>query len=898
MAKRRVIRGGNRSVKTRLLQLGASFTSPSRFKRYWLSAQGARRIGMIAGAFVLFIVAIFAFFAKDLPSPSKINAQIGAENTIFYDRTGQTQIYEVHGDKNRRIIQFNQMPKNLKDATIAIEDRNFYHEGAFSALGILRASITDLTRRGEVQGGSTITQQYVKNALLDPTDHTVTRKIKELILSLEIEQLYKKDDILKLYLNEIPYGSEAYGVEAACRTFFGTDQGSSPTCSQNLTLAQSATLAAMENLPTYYSPYGEHVDELKDRQRLVLDLMVKQGMITQKVADAAKLTPNTASTADLAAQIGIPPDHPKVQTDVTSYPHFALYAQEYLENKYGANTVENGGLKVITSLDIPKQTMMQQAMQDDPNGIKSVRRNNGSNIAMVSADPSTGQVLAMMGSYDPNDPTDGAFNVALANRQPGSSFKPFVYATLFGMNKNGCSSSSSCPTYGAGSTLYDVKTDFGGGYTPKDYSGQYSGVQSIRTALDNSLNIPAVKALYIAGITNSINTAHALGITTLNKSDPADNYGLSLVLGSGEVKLNDMVNGYESFANGGMHYAATPILKVTDPHNHVLEDNSKPKTAKRVLDPQIAYLIDNILSDNQARAMEFGLNSPLHIAGRTVAAKTGTTEQYNDAWTLGYTKQIVTGVWVGNNDDTPMSTQAVDIAAPIWHDYMAGFYDPVTKQRVQGALAESGEPTSDTWTAPPGIQTLTVDSYTGGAVTSSTRVRHTDIFPSWYKIPSICTMRAEIPDTDPSYSRWEPPVAALAARFGYSSGGGSTCNRTTAAPPTSTNPSVALSVTGSGPFQIVATVTPGTNPINQISLYDDDQLISSGTPNTDNTYSLSYTPTAPGSHTIKAVATDSQGNTGQTDTVVTYSGTGTTGGGGAGTPTTPQPPTNPRRTFP
>ncbi|HUC87293.1 MAG TPA: transglycosylase domain-containing protein, partial [Candidatus Saccharimonadales bacterium] len=779
-------------------------------------------------------------------------------------------------DKNRQIINYNQMPQNLKDATIAIEDKNFYHEGAFSGFGIIRAAFEDISHHGEVEGGSTITQQYVKNALLDPTDHTFTRKIKELILSLEIEQLYNKDDILKLYLNEIPYGSEAYGVEAACRTFFPSDQQGAPTCAQNLTLSQSATLAAMENLPTYYSPYGDNIDELASRQNLVLDEMVKQKMISQKQADAADIPLSTTTTTQLVPILSLSTT-PQVVTATGPYPQFALYAEEYLEGKYGANTVQNGGLKVITTLDITKQNMMQQTVSDDPQGIADVRRNGGSNVAMVTADPNTGQVLAMLGSYDPNaDP----FNVALASRQPGSSFKPFMYATLFSMNKNGCTTPSTtyCPTYGPGSTLYDVKTDFGGGYVPKDYSGTFSGVQSIRTALGNSLNIPAVKGLYIAGIQNSINTAHALGITTLNDPDPEDTYGLSLVLGSGGVKLADMVNGYESFDNGGLHYAATPILKVTDPHNHVLEDNSKP-TAKRVLDPQVAYLINNILSDNQAREMEFGLNSPLHIAGRTVAAKTGTTQEYNDAWTMGYSKTLVTGVWVGNNDDSPMDAEAVDIAAPIWHDYMAGFYDPVTKQQVPGILAESGEPTTDTWTAPPGIQTLTLDAYTGGPVTSHTRLKRTDIFPSWYKIPNRCTMTAEIPSTDPSYDNWETGVEPLAARYGYSSSPDSSCTAIGTAAQSS-QPSVQLSVTGADTdtLNITATVTSGSAPANQLTIYDNDQAIATPTINGSITYSFSYNPATNGSHVIKAVVSDSSGNTAQNEYTITVANAGTPSG--------------------
>lgn len=893
MAKRRVIRGGKQGFKARALEFLGSFTSPSRFKRYWLNAAGARRFGLIVGAGVLAVAAMFLYFAKDLPSPSKINARIGSQNTIFYDRTGQTKIYEVHGDKNRTVIDFNKMPDNLKNATIAIEDKNFYHEGAFSSIGLLRAVVVDLTHRGAYQGGSTITQQYVKNALLDPTDHSFTRKIKELILSLEIEQLYKKDDILKLYLNEIPYGSQAYGVEAACRTYFpGDKQGDGDMCAPHLTLAQSATLAGLANLPTYYSPYGEHTPALVERQHLVLNQMVTQHLINQPDADAAKLTQATFGT-----QLGLAAA-PQIGTAATQYPHFALYAQEYLENKYGANAVESGGLKVITSLDINKQNQMQQAIQDSPNGIAAVRRSKGSNVSMVSADPKTGQVLAMMGSYDANDPKDGAFNVALANRQPGSSFKPFVYSQLMKGN------------WGPGSTVYDVKTDFGGGYTPKNYSNTNYGVQSVRTALDGSLNIPAVKALYIAGVKSSVANAHALGITTLNDPNPQNTYGLSLVLGSGEVKLNDMVNGYESFANGGVHYDPTPILKVTDPHNNTLEDNSKPKTPKRVLDAQISYLMANILSDNKSRAYIFGTNNPLHINGRNVAAKTGTTENYNDAWTMGFSPDLVTGVWVGNNDNAPMTTEAVDIAAPIWHDYMAGFYNPKTKKSVSGALADY--PASSNWTAPPGIQTLTLDANTGGAVTVATRQRRTDVFPSWYKIQNAggvrsaqidrvsgnlatsCTppaavqtitagqIHAEISAADPLYSHWQPPVAALASRLGYSSGGGSIpTDSDTVHSCSDTKPSVAVSATGSNPLHITGNVTSGTFPANKLTVYFDDQVISTQSINGNTSYAFDYAPTSGGSHTIKAIVSDAGLYTAEGDTTVTTADP-STGPGGAG----------------
>ncbi|HEX7259808.1 MAG TPA: penicillin-binding transpeptidase domain-containing protein, partial [Candidatus Saccharimonadia bacterium] len=693
-----------------------------------------------------------------------------------------------------------------------------------------------------------------------------------------IDQLYKKNDILRLYLNEIPYGSQAYGVEAACRTFFPGNI-KDDNCSAQLTLSQSAMLAAVANLPTYYSPYGQHIDALKSRQALVLDLMADQKYITDAEADAAKIT-------DFAA-IGLAPA-PQIATQVSPYPHFAQYAQEYLEGKYGTRTVESGGLKVITSLDIKKQKLMQRAI-NGTNGIAAIRRGGGSNVAMVSADPKTGQVLAMMGSYDPNDKDFGAFNVALANRQPGSSFKPITYAAAMKGN------------WGPGSTIYDVKTDFGGGYSPKNYSGTHYGIQSMRSSLAGSLNIPAVKMLHIAGVKNTISTAHDMGISTLNK--PAGDYGLSLVLGSGEVKLNDMVNAFESFANGGVHYEATPILKVTDPRQRVLMDTSKPKKPKRVLDAQISYLVAHMLSDNRARQYIFGANNPLQVNGRTVAAKTGTTEHYNDAWTMGFSPDIVTGIWAGNNDNRPMSSSAVNIAAPLWHDYMAGYTDRQTREKVEGALDDY--PASSNWTAPPGIQTLTIDADTGGAITSATRSRRTDIFPGWYKVQAAggiksanidkvsgklateCTpqaavqnvtagqIHAEIPTTDPAYPRWQAPIAALAQRLGYASGVGSIpTERDTLHNCSDVKPSVNVSASGTSTLLITANVTSGTHTANSLTVYFDDQVISTQAINGSTNYSFAYNAPSSGSHTVRAVVTDTALYSGQDETTVTTTASG------------------------
>ncbi len=831
-----------RRRKTRQFKLQTLLNKfkPSRLKAYWFSKAGRKMALKIIGGGFLVIVAVFLFYAKDLPSPSKLNAIVGAQTTKFYDRTGQTVLYEVYGDKNRSVIDFNQMPDNIKQATVAVEDKNFYKHGAFSVFSILRAAFVDLFHRGSgIQGGSTITQQYVKNALLAP-DRSIGRKVKELILSIEIEQFYKKDDILKLYLNEIPYGTGAYGIEAASKTYFKHP-------ASQLSLDEAAMLAAIPRAPTYYSPYGQHTDDLIARKNLILDLMVEQKYVTQAQADAAK-------QIDVLAKI---PKTRNLYGNVIA-PHFVLYVQEQLEAKYGTKVVTEGGLKVITTLDLAKQKAAEDAIAKN---MKNVRALGGSNAALVSGDPKTGQILSMVGSYDFSDPDFGAFNVAISNRQPGSSFKPFVYATAWGKQ--------TAPTYGPGSTLYDVPTDFGGGYRPTNYSNHDYGVLSMRQSIGNSLNVPSVKVLYLAGVKESIATAHAMGITTLN--DDPGNYGLSLVLGSGDVKLVDMVNSYEAFAAGGQHNPSTPILKITDSKGATLEE-FKPPTPKKVIDPQVAYLMSNVLSDPSARTITFGNFAPFNVPGHTTAIKTGTTEFFRDAWTMGYTPSLVAGVWTGNNNNKPMSNVAGAIAAPIWHDFMVA------------ALA--GTPNED-FVRPPGIQTVTLDTNTGRLPGPSPKATRTDLFPSWYKAPAFtdsksatidkvsgllatdCTpplakqtaysseIHAEIPSSDPAYGRWEPPVAALAASLGYANGGSLPTASDNVHNCNDTKPSVTLTVNdiGSGVVDIKAQWSSGTFTVNKLDILMDDQIISTQQPGGSGTYEFDYQ--APnGSHTFKAIVTD------------------------------------------
>ncbi len=849
---RRTVRRGIASSRTKAHGLARFY--PKNVWSYLTSRQGLRMMAIVAGVGLAFVVGVFLWFAKDLPSPNKINARVSAQTTKLYDRTGQHVLVEIYGDKNRSLIEFNQMPQSIKDATVAIEDKDFYKHGAFSIFGLARAFSGIVFRDPSRGGGSTITQQYVKNALLTG-ERSYSRKIKELILAIEIEQLYKKDDILKLYLNEIPYGSTAYGVQAAAKTYFNKD-------AKDLTLSQSAMLAAMPQAPSYYSPYGQHRDALIARQHVVLDKMAEQKFITSQEAEAAKKD-------DIFAQLV--PYRP--YANVTA-PHFVQYVRELLEDKYGVKQTNEGGLKVITSIDVDKQKIAEEAVSKN---MTSVRKFGGSNAALVSADPTNGQVLAMVGSYDYGDEKFGTFNVAVADRQPGSSFKPITYSTLFKKN------------YGAGTTMYDVTTDFGAGYKPKNYTNRTYGVQSVRTSLASSLNIPAVKALYMAGVSDALRTAKDLGITTLNR--PADDYGLSLTLGSGEVKLTEMVNAYSAFPTGGQHRKPVYIMKVTDPTGKVLEDN-KPENnrPKQVLDPQIAYIISNILSDNNARTAlgVFSRNNPLTLGNRPVAAKTGTTEDYKDAWTMGYTTKVVTGVWAGNNDNTPMTQSASIVSAPIWHDYMA----EVTKN---DPIEQFSKPT--------GIKTVELDAQTGHAVTTSTKQKRSDIFPSWYKLSNSegvrsgkidkvskklatdCTppdaveevtagaIHAEIPANDPAYSRWEPPVAALARSLGYSSGGALPTENDDVHSCGDSKPSVSLSVTPSSGsvFTLTANVTAGKFTPTTITYLIDGVEISSQNISSGGVFSITNSPAA-GSHSYSVRVIDN-GYYSSTSNAITVSAT-------------------------
>ncbi len=605
--------------------------------------------GIGFGLVVLFIAGVFAYFYKELPNPDNINMRFIAESTKIYDRTGTHLLYDVHGEEKRTQIPYEQMPDTLKYATISLEDQNFYHHPGIELSAVARAAIADILHRGASQGASTITQQLIKQSVLTP-EKTLSRKIKEVILSLELERKFSKNEILAMYLNQIPYGSNAYGVEAAAQTFFGKH-------AKDLTLDESAMLASLPQAPSYYSPYGNHKDALKGRQEYALNQMAKLGYITQDQANQAK-------SVDIFAKI-------KQSSENISAPHFVMYVKEYLEKKYGTQTVEQGGLKVYTTLDWDKQQIAEKAVADGAD--KNSKLYNSGNAALVAMDPKTGQILAMVGSksyFKPSEPTgctpgkncvfEPNVNIATALLQPGSSFKPYVYLTAFEKG------------YTPETNIWDVDTNFstdsGAVYDPKNYDGKNSGLMQMKDALARSLNVPSVKTLYLAGVKDSIATAHKMGITTLNQPD---SYGLSLVLGGGEVKLLDHVNAFSTFATDGFHHDTTAILRIEDSKGNILEKYTQ-NDGEKVVDEKYIAMIDYILSTNSLRAPVFGDKNPLSFDNRPVAAKTGTTNDWRDGWTIGYTPSIAVGVWAGNNDHSKMKPGAdgIFVAAPIWRSFM------------------------------------------------------------------------------------------------------------------------------------------------------------------------------------------------------------------------------------
>jgi 1A family penicillin-binding protein len=694
------------------------------------------KLTLVFLAGILLLIGAFAWYSRELPQPDKLLSRDIAQSTKIFDRTGNHLLYEVHGDQKRTLVLFKDIPDYAVKATLTLEDRHFYEHSGFSLWGMFRGVILNLLQGKRPAGGSTLTQQLVKNAILT-NDRSIIRKIKELVLSYQIERKYTKDQILQMYFNEIPYGSTAYGIEAAAYNYFGKS-------SKEITLAEAALLASLPQRPTYLSPYGSHLDQLYGRQQYCLDQMAELGYITKAEAEAAKKEKLVFKQ--------------KIEGIVA--PHFIFYIKELLSDKYGDKTVEQGGLKIISTLDFDLQQKAEKIITDQVE--KNQKNFNASNAALVSIDTATGQILSMVGSKDFFDEKiDGQVNVAISPRQPGSSFKPMVYTAAWQKG------------YVPETMLYDLETTFPStqkSYVPHDYDGKERGPVSLRQALAGSLNIPAVKLLYLVGVKNVINFSNDLGYTTLTNPD---RYGLSLVLGGAEVKLLEHTNAFATLAREGKFMPSTPILKVEDSNGKVLEEFEQPR-AKKVIEPNIARITSDVLSDNNARAYIFGASNHLTLPDRPVAAKTGTTNDFKDAWTMGYVPSLATGVWVGNSDGSEMKKGADGsmIAAPIWQNFMIEALrgKPITSfnkpsYEIPNKPMLGGDAT--------GVK-VKIDKMTGLLATEDTpsQLIEERFYKQTHEILQYVNKDdplgpvPENPSADPYYQAWEEPVMKWAEKQG------------------------------------------------------------------------------------------------------------------------------------
>lgn len=586
---------------------------------------------------LVFIALIIIYFFKDLPDIKDLGHRISKESFTIYDRTGTVILYDQTQQENRQYLNFDEIPEVVKKATMAAEDDDFYTHGPIDAKSLIRAIIENIVELGQGSGGSTLTQQLARNAFLT-TERSAVRKIREMILSFYLEKEYSKDMIFEMYLNQVPYGYNAYGVESASQLYFSKNV-------KDINLNEAAYLASLLQSPSYLSPFGYHRDKLEARKNWVLERMYKLGWITEgdfKLAKNTKVEFKTKRQAILA-------------------PHFVSYVQSILANKYGEDLVQRGGLKVITTLDYDLQKKAEEVVKKY--GDQNEKNYDIKNMALVAQDPKTGQILTMIGSRDFwNTDIDGNFNAAFGSRQPGSSFKPFVYLGAF---KKG---------YSPDTIVFDTKTNFStdisNPYIPVNYDKLYRGPVSLRNALAQSLNVPAVKVLYLNGVEDAINLARSFGITTL--SEGKNQYGLSLVLGGGAVNLYEMVGAYAVLSQEGIKHQQISILKVTDKTGHVLEEYKDEPLP--VFTREHVNMINDVLSDNVARTPLFHSSNNDMFFGNNieVAGKTGTSSDSRDAWIYGYTPNIVVGVWVGNNDYSKMFKGPTGglVAAPAWHEFM------------------------------------------------------------------------------------------------------------------------------------------------------------------------------------------------------------------------------------
>jgi len=710
---------------------------------------GLRNILLFVFSCAIILVGLTLVWASTLQIPSidTIESNRITQSTKIYDSTGKILLYDAAQTTKRTVVPFDQISQHMKDATLSIEDKSFYTEGGVKFSSYLRALWADIISLSFSQGGSTITQQVVKNTVLTG-DKTPTRKLKELVLSVKLDQTMSKDEIFNIYLNEISYGGNLYGVEEASEAFFGKSAA-------DLDIAESAYLASLPQAPTHYSPYGKNLSALEARKNLVLKEMLADKKITQDEYNTALVEKVTFSL--------------KSDNSIKA-PHFVMYVKNYLEQKYGSDVLETGGLKVITTLNYDLEAKAEAIAKTY--SAQNEANFNGSNDAFVVIDPATGGILTMVGSRDYFDTQiDGQFNVTTAHRQPGSSFKPFVYSEAF------------IKGYTPDTVLFDVPTQFNvncavndfttsavtGCYSPGNYDNKFRGPMTLRDALAQSINVPSVKLMYLAGVQDSINLAESMGVQSLGD---ANQYGLTLVLGGGEVSLLDMTSAYSVFATEGVRNPYYSVQEVDDASGKILEQHQLEPT--QVLDPEITRKISDILSDNVARAPDYGLTSPLYFPSRDVAVKTGTTNDYKDAWIIGYAPNVVVGAWVGNNDNTPMNKKVAGfIVAPMWRAFMdevlaeypvesfnkpqpddSYTLKPVLRGKWQGGISSiTTNPNFD-----PNVPYNSVSETLSGGV-------HSILY--WLDKDDPLGPPPADPSADPQFKYWEYGVRLWASQNGY-----------------------------------------------------------------------------------------------------------------------------------
>lgn len=698
------------------------------------------KVATLGAALFVFVAAIFLLWVTSwrIPALDSFQGRDVSQSTKIYDRTGEVLLYDVFQDVKRTVVPFDDISPNVKNAVLAIEDIDFYSHHGIKITSIIRAVFANIIGLGLNQGGSTITQQVVKNSLLT-NEKRLSRKLKEWVLAPKLEKVLTKDEIFSLYLNEIPFGGSIYGVEEASNAFFGKS-------AKDLTLAESAYIASLPKAPSYYSPYGTHRDRLEDRKNLVLSEMLRNGFIKQEEYDKAK-----------AEQVNF---RPQAEFGIKA-PHFVLEVRDQLMQKYGERVLEEGGLKVITTIDYDLQKKAEDSALKY--ALQNVKNFSAENVGLVAVAPKTGDILAMVGSRDYFDEEiDGNFNITTAHRQPGSAFKPFAYAQAFTRG------------YTPDTVVFDVKTEFSTTcspdskpdssssvcYTPQNYDLKYHGPMSMRNALAQSVNIASIKTFYLAGMQETLRLAKDMGIQSLTN---IGQYGLTLVLGGGEVSLLDLTSAYGVFANDGVRNPYRYILEVKDKNGRTIE--KAEERPAQVLDTNVAQQISDILSDEQARSPAFGFNSPLNFPGRDVAVKTGTTNDYRDALIVGYTPDIAIGAWAGNNDNTPMQRKiAAFIIAPYWHEVMAEALKLVPDNKFARPVTENGYDLKPVlrgkWQG--GISTL-IDRVSGRRATDRTPLDAVDEVLSGGVHDILHWVikeepRAEIPnrpERDPQYESWE-----------------------------------------------------------------------------------------------------------------------------------------------